>query len=168
MLQNLKKRSAMNGCSPLHLLQIFSAVSPYIAYISFQYVESEHAITELADPLKMKARQFSASSVGSRSAPSNLWTETPQERMQRIADEVNGVKRRAVNATEEDKEDKRVAKRRKRAEEEVRAAVDNYNVRLLCSSSLDLHADFTPGHLENNAKQDTSRNALIKTESFCR
>lgn len=133
----------------------------------FQHVESEHVITELADPLKMKARQFSSSSVGSRSAPSNLWTETPQERMQRIADEVNGVKRRAVNATEEDKEDKRVAKRRKRAEEEVRAAVDNYNVRFLRSSSLDFRADSAPGNLENNAKQDASRNALIKTKGIC-
>ncbi|KLO17585.1 hypothetical protein SCHPADRAFT_846354 [Schizopora paradoxa] len=101
---------------------------------------SSDLLGKLADPLKIKARQFSASAVSARSGPSKLWTETPQERMQRIADEVSGVKRRAVNATEEDKEDKRVAKRRKQAEAEIQNAVENYNKTARSKTLLEMHS----------------------------
>ncbi len=79
--------------------------------------------------------------------------------MQRIADEVNGVKRRAVNATEDDKEDKRVAKRRKMAEDEVRNAVDDYNVRSPSSKS-SLH-----GCIDSSIQKRTRNKTLLDMHS---
>jgi len=61
-----------------------------------------------------------------------LWTETPAERQQRLADEVMGKKRRVENAdpdqdaTDADDEDAR--KRRKR-EAELQRQVDEHTVR---------------------------------------
>ena len=85
----------------------------------------------LSDPTKLKARQFSrGGSTASRSAPNNLWTETPQERQQRIADEVAGKKRRAANAEEDVRDDRDVQRKRQR-DVELRKVVDDHNVRLL-------------------------------------
>jgi hypothetical protein len=61
----------------------------------------------------------------------SLWTETPAERQQRIADEVTGKKRRAVDVANE--EALNVAgssdrKRSKREEESIRRGVEEYTV----------------------------------------
>ena len=80
----------------------------------------------LGDPLKLKARQFARSSNTSRMIPNNLWTETPQERQQRIADEVSGKKRRAANP-EPEVEDADSRKKQRR-DEEIRRVIDDHNV----------------------------------------
>ena len=63
----------------------------------------------------------------------SLWTETPAERQQRIADEVMGKKRRVENADldqagDEDETATDGAKRRKR-EAELQRQVEEYTVR---------------------------------------
>ena len=62
----------------------------------------------------------------------SLWTETPAERQQRLADELSGKRRRAVNA-DPDAEDDVDARKRRRYDEEVRKGVDAYTVfSILC------------------------------------
>lgn len=86
------------------------------------------------DPTKLtKARQFARTAAPSRDVDSSLWTETPAERQQRLADEVAGKRRRAVNAdpdaVDEDKEQE--VRKRRRRDEEIRKGVDEYTVRRL-------------------------------------
>jgi len=79
------------------------------------------------DPTKLKARQFSRSTApASNKQDNSLWTETPAERQQRLADEVSGKKRRAADAPVEDDGDDK--KRRKMEEEAIRQGVDDYTV----------------------------------------
>lgn len=86
--------------------------------------------TDLGDPTKLKARQFSrGGSTATRGAPNNLWTETPAERQQRVADEVAGKKRRAANA-EEDPITAADERKKRKHEEDIRKAVDAHNVSL--------------------------------------
>ncbi|KAH7884122.1 hypothetical protein F5I97DRAFT_1656722 [Phlebopus sp. FC_14] len=73
------------------------------------------------DPTKLKARQFGRGSTTARDSDSSLWTETPAERQQRLADEVSGRKRRAVNA--EPEEDPDELRKRQRRDEEIRKGV---------------------------------------------
>lgn len=78
-------------------------------------------------------RRFNASTkaptADSRGGASSLWTETPAERQQRLADEVAGKRRRIENSDPEATrgEDLERAKRRK-AEEDVRRGVDEHTV----------------------------------------
>lgn len=62
----------------------------------------------------------------------SLWTETPAERQQRIADEVAGKKRRAVDVANEEAlgVGSSSKKRSKREEESIKKGVDEYTVRL--------------------------------------
>jgi hypothetical protein len=60
-----------------------------------------------------------------------LWTETPAERQQRLADEVSGRKRRAVNA--EPVEEAIDGKKKRRMDEAIRRGVDEYTVRFSLS-----------------------------------
>ncbi len=85
-----------------------------------------HAIFLIAlDPSKLKApRQFSRSTAPSRDVDNSLWTETPAEKQQRLADEVMGKRRRAADPDPEGDE----KKRRKKDEENVRRGVEEYNV----------------------------------------
>ena len=59
----------------------------------------------------------------------SLWTETPQERQQRLEDEVMGRKRRAVEVAAGAADDDPDKKRRKREEAAIKRSVDEYNVR---------------------------------------
>ena len=86
----------------------------------------------------MKARQFSRGSgpVGNNSKSDNsLWTETPAERQQRLADEVSGKKRRVTDAPV-DEDTTGANKRRKQDEERIKKNVDEYTVRDLSSFRL--------------------------------
>ncbi|KAL1952358.1 hypothetical protein VTO73DRAFT_1507 [Trametes versicolor] len=77
------------------------------------------------DPTKLtKGRQFARTAQPSRDADNSLWTETPAQRQQRIADEVAGKRRRAtdVSAVEEDAD----ARKRRKYEEEVRKGVEEH------------------------------------------
>jgi Protein of unknown function (DUF3752) len=81
------------------------------------------------DPTKLKARQFSRGSGPVNSKTDNsLWTETPAERQQRLADEVSGKKRRVTDAPVEE-DTTGTNKRRKQDEERIKRGVDEYTVR---------------------------------------
>ena len=87
------------------------------------------------DPTKLKARQFSRSSGGpvNNKSDNSLWTETPAERQQRLADEVSGKKRRITDAPVDDETTTGANKRRKQDEERIKKNVDEYTVRPLSS-----------------------------------
>jgi hypothetical protein len=88
------------------------------------------------DPTKLtKARQFQRTSAPSKNQDTSLWTETPAERQQRLADELSGKRRRAVNA-EPDTEDDLDSRKRRRHEESVRKGVEEYTVCRLQKSSV--------------------------------
>lgn len=82
------------------------------------------------DPTKLKGRQFSRGTVAPVNSKSDmsLWTETPAERQQRLADEVSGKKRRVADAPVEDMDEKARKKRRKEEEEAIRKGVDEHTV----------------------------------------
>ena len=86
------------------------------------------------DPTKLtRPRQFARTAQPSRNADTSLWTETPAERQQRIADEVAGKRRRAVDV--DPTEDAGDTRKRRRHEEEVRRGVEEHTVRLSYSRS---------------------------------
>jgi len=82
-----------------------------------------------------KPRQFRSTTSATASASSevNLWTETPQEKQKRLADEVMGRKRRVVDvANGEEQEGKKEREIKRRREEEIRREVEEHTV--CCSS----------------------------------
>jgi len=98
------------------------------------------------DPTKLnKPRQFSRSTAPAKVIDNTLWTETPAERQQRLADEVMGKKRRVENAdldqdgADADATDEDVRKRRKR-EAELQRQVDEYTRTHRGPSLLEAHA----------------------------
>lgn len=83
------------------------------------------------DTTKLKARQFSrgTASASTSKNDASLWTETPAERQQRLADEVSGKKRRVTDAPVDENEDAKAKKRRRKAEEElIRRGVEEHTV----------------------------------------
>ncbi|KNZ75713.1 hypothetical protein J132_01963 [Termitomyces sp. J132] len=99
------------------------------------------------DPTKLKARQFSRSTGPiSNKTDNSLWTETPSERQQRLADEVSGKRRRAVdNQADADVDD---SKRRRMDDEIIRKGVEDYTQKLRGPSLLAQH--------EASGKSDTT------------
>jgi len=91
------------------------------------------------DPTKLKARQFSRGSgpVNSKS-DNSLWTETPAERQQRLADEVSGKKRRVTDAPV-DEDTTGANKRRKQDEERIKKNVDEYTQKRRGPALVDRH-----------------------------
>lgn len=84
--------------------------------------------SEDLDPTKLKARQFSRSAApATKKVDNSLWTETPAERQQRLADEVSGKKRRAAD-TKVEEEVGNGKKKRRMDEELIRKGVDEYTV----------------------------------------
>ena len=81
------------------------------------------------DPTKLKARQFARSAAPAKKVDNSLWTETPAERQQRIADEVSGKKRRAANAPDEEPDPDAIKRRRR--DEEIRREVEAHTVSTL-------------------------------------
>ncbi|KDQ51406.1 hypothetical protein JAAARDRAFT_62609 [Jaapia argillacea MUCL 33604] len=134
------------------------------------------------DPTKMRqARQFSKSSATPKPKDNSLWTETPAERQQRLADEVSGKRRRVENAEDEEVgmgRDEEMRKRRR--EEEVRRGVDEYTRKNRGPSLINQHSsstsksgpqtDETPGiwdhsrdmGLSGRLLDDSTRNKIIK------
>ena len=84
-----------------------------------------HFSTDI-DPTKLKARQFARSAAPAKNVDNSLWTETPAERQQRIADEVSGKKRRAANAPEEEPDPDAI--KRARTDEEIRRSIAEHTV----------------------------------------
>ncbi|KAG8731084.1 hypothetical protein FRC11_005190 [Ceratobasidium sp. 423] len=94
------------------------------------------------DPTKLKNRQFSRSTNDKKAAASNLWTETPAERQQRLADEVSGKRKRAEEAAAQGVsavvDDEDMAKRRKR-DRELREQIEAHNKSSRGKSLVELH-----------------------------
>lgn len=84
------------------------------------------------DPSKMnKPRQFARSAApATKNTDNTLWTETPAERQQRLADEVSGKKRRKQNADAEiSPEEALEARKKRKRDESIRTGVDEHTVR---------------------------------------
>ena len=84
------------------------------------------------DPSKLnKPRQFSRSTAPAKVVDNTLWTETPAERQQRLADEVMGKKRRVENAdiTDQDPLAEEEANKRRKRDAELQRQVGEYTVR---------------------------------------
>jgi hypothetical protein len=85
------------------------------------------------DPTKLnKPRQFSRSAAPPKKVDNTLWTETPAERQQRLADEVMGRKRRVENADPDqdaDADAKDDASKRRKRDAQLQRKVDEYTVR---------------------------------------
>ncbi|TFK47984.1 hypothetical protein OE88DRAFT_1611754, partial [Heliocybe sulcata] len=91
------------------------------------------------DPAKLRqARQFSKNTEV-KSIDNTLWTETPAERQQRLADEVSGKKRRIENAAPE--VDTEEVARKRRRDAAVRQGVDEYTRKHRGSTLLQRHAE---------------------------
>ncbi|KIK65841.1 hypothetical protein GYMLUDRAFT_38316 [Collybiopsis luxurians FD-317 M1] len=98
------------------------------------------------DPSKLtKPRQFArttpASSSNNNSSASSLWTETPAERQQRLADEVMGKKRPATQVSPSTEEKYLENKRRKMAEEDVRKGVEEHTRKVRGAALIDAHIE---------------------------
>ncbi|OCH94179.1 hypothetical protein OBBRIDRAFT_789527 [Obba rivulosa] len=101
---------------------------------------SSHDLLSSIDPTKLnRPRQFARTAQPSRDTDNSLWTETPAERQQRIADEVAGKRRRAVDVAHSGDDDADSRKRR-RHEEEIRRGVEEHTRKLRGESLLNQHA----------------------------
>jgi Protein of unknown function (DUF3752) len=85
------------------------------------------------DPTKLnKPRQFSRSTAPPKVVDNTLWTETPAERQQRLADEVMGRKRRVENADpDQDPDAKEDASKRRKRDAKLQQQVEEYTVKFL-------------------------------------
>ncbi|KAJ7744171.1 hypothetical protein B0H16DRAFT_995349 [Mycena metata] len=93
------------------------------------------------DPTKLKPRQFARTAAPTRSTDNTLWTETPAERQQRLADEVSGKKRRAANSGDAvSAADELEARKRQRIDEELRRGVEEHTRKVRGSALVDMHA----------------------------
>ncbi|KAJ7064102.1 hypothetical protein C8F01DRAFT_39385 [Mycena amicta] len=92
------------------------------------------------DPTKLsKGRQFSRGTASERSAGASiLWTETPVERQQRLADEVVGKKHRLANASA--KEEDLESRKRARIDDELRQSVAEHTRRMRGPALVDMHS----------------------------
>ena len=104
------------------------------------------------DPTKLKSRQFSSvqdTNKAKQSGPSALWTETPasvmspgpsihtdsevcSEKAQRLEDEASGKRKKLENSAPETEESKEEARRKRKRDAKMAAAVDKYNVYFPC------------------------------------
>ncbi|PLW51057.1 hypothetical protein PCASD_02401 [Puccinia coronata f. sp. avenae] len=126
------------------------------------------------DPTKIKARGFkqtskphASSTEGSRTtASSSLWTETPAERSQRLADEAIGKRRRAEEVakggTGDDDDDLEASKRKKR-DHLMRQQVDQHNKSLRHASLLDLHktANTNVSNSKTRSEKETDKKQKV-------
>ncbi|KAH9005875.1 hypothetical protein EDB86DRAFT_2770512, partial [Lactarius hatsudake] len=95
------------------------------------------------DPTKLnKPRQFSRSTAPARVVDNTLWTETPAERQQRLADEVMGKKRRVENAdlADLDPHAEEDANKRRKRDAELQRQVEEFTRKHRGSSLIDAHA----------------------------
>lgn len=91
------------------------------------------------DPTRLtKGRKFApTNNPNAGSTDTTLWTETPAERQQRLADELSGKKRRKENSDviEDGGRGALEARKRQKTEEEIQRAVAEHNVRGFLISS---------------------------------
>ncbi|KAF5373541.1 hypothetical protein D9758_000843 [Tetrapyrgos nigripes] len=134
------------------------------------------------DPKKLsKSRQFSRSTAPPKNIDSSLWTETPAERQQRLADEVSGKKRKAVNAEDTiSPEEAAEAQKRQRRDKMIRHGVEQHTRNVRGAALVDAHTKSLKSKPEDDPKanviwdhgrdmalggrlmDDGSRNKMIK------
>ncbi|KAL1659316.1 hypothetical protein GGF50DRAFT_119998 [Schizophyllum commune] len=125
-----------------------------------------------------KKRTFSTSTLAPAASRKknepNLWTETPQERLQRLKDEVEGRRKRAVNPTGDDGDDeegagdRERAKRRKVEEEHQRhvgEGVEEYTRKIRGPSLTEAHLERERQKAASKAKRDESASKAKRDES---
>lgn len=117
--------------------QISCLVSPahLDCVVPFTDLHVLHQLGPVAlDPTKLRSRGFNSSADAARKKAAakdqSLWTETPAERAQRLADEQSGKKRRIENAEDLSTPEEREALRRKQKKDRAIAKeLEEYNVR---------------------------------------
>ncbi|KZT09055.1 uncharacterized protein LAESUDRAFT_723354 [Laetiporus sulphureus 93-53] len=93
------------------------------------------------DPTKLnRPRQFARTAAPARNTDSSLWTETPAERQQRIADEVAGKRRRVTDVNAVSPDEEREMRKRRRHEEEVRRGVEEHTKKVRGGALLEQHS----------------------------
>ncbi|WVQ93392.1 hypothetical protein IAU59_000461 [Kwoniella sp. CBS 9459] len=94
------------------------------------------------DPLRKRATNFSRTNAEPSDTDHTLWTETPAEKAQRIADEVAGIKRKKDKAGERimSYEEEQEERRKRKREAEIRDEVAKHNTTQRGPSLLDQHA----------------------------
>lgn len=95
------------------------------------------------DPSKLtKARQFSRSTAAPKETDNSLWTETPAERQQRIADEVSGRKRKAgASEPHLSPEEEAEARKRKKLDDQIRKGADEHTRQVRGQALVASHED---------------------------
>ncbi|KAJ6502173.1 hypothetical protein C8R45DRAFT_611245 [Mycena sanguinolenta] len=105
------------------------------------------------DPTKLKPRQFARTAAPSRDTDNTLWTETPAERQQRLADEVSGKKRRAVNSEDAVSPAEQLEiRKRQRIDEDLRREVDEHTRKTRGSALVDMHANAGKGEEKDESR----------------
>ncbi|THU88613.1 hypothetical protein K435DRAFT_729807 [Dendrothele bispora CBS 962.96] len=108
------------------------------------------------DPKKLsKGRQFSRSAAPAKDVDNSLWTETPAEKQQRLADEVSGKKRKATNAdVTMSAEEAAEAQKRQRRDEMIRKGVDQHTRNVRGAALVDAHTKSMKATQEEDPKAD--------------
>ncbi|PCH33177.1 hypothetical protein WOLCODRAFT_93059 [Wolfiporia cocos MD-104 SS10] len=107
------------------------------------------------DPTKQKRpRQFARTAQPSRNTDTSLWTETPAERQQRLADEVAGKRRRVTDVQSVDPEEERELRKRRRHEEEVRRGVEEHTRKVRGGTLLNQHAAASKNSKEEEEEEE--------------
>ncbi|KAJ7223508.1 hypothetical protein GGX14DRAFT_658361 [Mycena pura] len=106
------------------------------------------------DPAKLsKPRQFARTAAPTRGADNSLWTETPAERQQRLADEVSGKKRPAANAdTAASAAEGLEVRKRARIDAELRASVEEHTRRTRGAALVDMHSAAGKGEEKDESR----------------
>ncbi|KAK4685461.1 hypothetical protein P7C73_g4693, partial [Tremellales sp. Uapishka_1] len=92
------------------------------------------------DPLRKRATAFNRTAAAPVSSQDQtLWTETPAEKQQRIADEVMGKKRKATDVRGQG-DDSVDAERKRRRDREIKQSVEKHNTSHRNTSLLDSHS----------------------------
>lgn len=112
------------------------------------------------DPTKIKSRGFKqtskphhSSSADRGNSSGSLWTETPSERAQRLADEAVGKRRRAEDTSKDGEDDLEVLKKKKR-DRLMRQQVEEHNRSSRNSSLLELHHEATTNVTSSKSKAE--------------
>ncbi|CAK5275811.1 unnamed protein product [Mycena citricolor] len=120
---------------------------------------SSSALLGTLDPAKLsRPRTFRATAAPAASSQdTSLWTETPAERAQRLADEVSGKRRRAANS-EAPVDERTDLERRKRArvDEDIRRGVDEHTKRTRGAALVEAHNE----KLKKEPKKDDEPKAI--------
>ncbi|KAF8308613.1 hypothetical protein DL93DRAFT_2086652 [Clavulina sp. PMI_390] len=117
------------------------------------------------DPTKLKSRQFSRSTE-EKSKVSTLWTETPAERQQRLADETMGKRKRAeisagANAAEEETEEQR---KRRRHDAEISRGIEEHTKKRRGAALIDSHQANVPSDAVSTSS--TSRDLQANSQAI--